>query len=80
MSRALRIEYSGANEARAMAIYFARSLTGLPQKDLAGWFRAKDANAVGQAYYRFRQRLLRERKLRKLTKTLQRSILNIIKP
>ncbi|MBI2982084.1 MAG: transposase [Deltaproteobacteria bacterium] len=78
---ALRQSRSGVrNDARSMAVYLARSLTGLPQQDLAGWFRAKDANAIGQGYYRFRRRLLKERKLRIVTKTLERTILNKVKP
>ncbi len=77
----LRCSRSGVrNDARSMAIYLGRSVTGLPQQDLAKWFYAQDANTIGQCYYRFQQRLLREKKLNVLAKTLRRSILNKVKP
>ena len=77
----LRQSGSGVrNDPRSTAIYLARSLTGLPQNELARWFRAKDANTIGQACYRFRQRLLKEKKLRTMAEALQRTILNKVKP
>lgn len=67
------------NEGREMAVYLARHLSGLSQRDIAKWFGFKDSNAVAQMQYRFKSRLESDKKLRQVTHMLQTSILNNIK-
>lgn len=62
------------NEARSMAIYLIRHLSGAPQKRIAKWIRANNQNAVAQLHYRFKQELKRNKELKKLTNIISHSI------
>jgi putative transposase len=61
------------NDARSMAIYLARKLTGIPQKDLARWMNATNEYAIAKVQQRFSSRLLADSKLRRMTKTIERT-------
>ena len=67
------------NEARAMATYLIRSLTGLPLKKVATWLNCPSAYTVATIQKRFKARLARERKLKKLTHELRHAILTHVK-
>lgn len=70
----LRSGQSGKkNEGREMAVYLARYLCGLSQREIAKWLGFRAANAAAQMQYRFKRRLERERKLQKRLETIRRS-------
>ncbi len=68
------------NEARSTAIYLGRQLANISHQELSRWIRASDGNAVGQAYYRFKQKLQRDQKAKQLTVAIANAILNNVKP
>lgn len=67
------------NDARSIAIYLARKLTGVPQKDLARWMNVKNPYAIAKAQQRFAERVSTDSKLRKLTNLAERQIWSNVK-
>ena len=68
------------NEARSLAVFLARTLSGTPHSQVAQWFQAADGNTIAQIQHRFKKRLEKNWKLRKLTNQLSHSILNNVRP
>jgi REP element-mobilizing transposase RayT len=76
----LRVGVAGKkNAGREIAVYLARHLSGLSQREIAQWLGFQNANAAAQMQYRFKRRLEREGKLKKRLRIIQASILNNIK-
>ena len=67
------------NEPRGMAVYFLRRLAGLSHKDTASWLNCPTEYTVATIQRRFREKLGRERRLRKLTRELSHSMLTNVK-
>lgn len=68
------------NEGRSMAVYLARELTGLAQKEIARWFNAKSGYTIAKMQQRIKQRMERERSLRRQYNELFHSIMSNVKP
>ena len=67
------------NDARSMAVYLARKLMGVPQKDLARWMNATNEYTIAKAIQRFKERHGKDKKLRKLTSEIERGIWSNVK-
>lgn len=67
------------NDARSMAIYLARRLTGIPQKELASWMATASPYTIAKAQQRFRERIDRDKKLMRLTRQVERQIWSNVK-
>ena len=67
------------NDARSMAIYLARKLTGIPQRDLARWMNATNEYAVAKVIQRFGKRYQEDKKLRRLTAAIEKAIWSNVK-
>lgn len=66
------------NEARAMAIYLARKMTGIKQSELARWMNARNEQAITKSRQRFVARLEREKQLRSMTAQVKTQILSAV--
>jgi len=76
----LRRKQSGKkNDVKSIAVYLARRLTGLSQKDLGRWFNTPNPYAIAKIQQRFRERLERDRTLKKKTAELVHLILSTVK-
>lgn len=62
------------NEARSMAIYLARQLTGMRQRDLLKWFKGVNRYAIAKTIQRFKENLGNDRSLKKMTQDLENRI------
>ena len=67
------------NEARGMAVYFLRRFAGLSHKDTASWLNCPTEYTVATIQRRFREKLGREKRLRKLTRELSHAMLTNVK-
>ena len=67
------------NDARSMAIHLARKLKGISHKDLAQWMCAGNPYTVAKDQQRFRERLGKDRRLRKLTSQVERQLWSNVK-
>lgn len=67
------------NDARSMAIYLARRLTGIPQRDLARWMAASSPYTIAKVQQRFRERINRDQQLMKLTHQVEKQIWSNVK-
>lgn len=67
------------NDARSMVIHLARKLKGIPHKDLARWMGTGNPYAIAKNQQRFRERLEKDRSLRKLTSQVERQIWSNVK-
>lgn len=67
------------NEARLMAIYLVRQLTGQTQKEMARWFKAASPYTIAKAQERFAGEMEKNRRLIKLTNEIRHTILYNVK-
>ncbi|MDP3981551.1 MAG: transposase, partial [Chlamydiota bacterium] len=68
------------HEARSVAIYLSRRLTGMKQDDLARWFNAKDGYTIAKAQQRMREEIARKKGLKSKVRLLENIILSTVKP
>ncbi len=66
------------NEARAMAVYLTRQITGIKHAELARWMNARNEQAIAKSQQRFVARLEREKQLRSMTAQVKDHILSTV--
>ena len=71
----VRLGHQGkGNEARSMAIYLARQITGVPQKDLVKWFKTSNRYAIAKNIQRFKECMGQNKALMRLAKEVESQI------
>ena len=70
---------SKPNQAREMAIYLTRQLTGIPQKELAVWMNVSSAYTIAKIQQRFREKMARNKALKSKVMELKHYILSNVK-
>lgn len=67
------------NDARSMAIYLSRKLTGIPQKELARWMNIENTFTIAKSQQRFKERIQKDKRLKQLTNQVERLALSNVK-